>query len=323
MKIQVRLYGSAKSSEAGLTVARLTLTDRIDEASLRPRRLDPSARFFLKSVESDSADLESKIVDLLSQDSISIARSTSSSSHGVRTRADRFADEPYGTAAYWLAAVGRLETELDLEVDADDWQQMVDRMEDPDEEEAFAEASVRLRAGWLALLDPDPVRAERSYDALEHSLTRFLEWQGHVDPRTAAHETLARGLARFASGEQVRHPRAFLFGVAKHVMMERARQPKRQLNQDDWARRSSSAGNREPIEDPMMLVALGELSGRERRILLRYYAEKDHRAHCHELRVTSDTLQVMVHQIAEDVRGRRDAARRQAIRTSARETRSD
>lgn len=348
MRMDVRLYRAAEAGPARRAVATVTLTDRRDDASFAPPELNASAKFFLQSVHSEDRGLTDSIASVLRRDSMPVSRSTSSHNPHVRTRGDMSAREPYGTTAYWLAAVGRLETELPVELDPADWKRMVDTMEEVDVVKgAVAEAVADLAvvegvggefgftheavaedlaadsvsgtgvagddaplppAEWLATLDPDPVRAERCYQSLKRDLTRFLEWQ-HDDPEAAAQEALVRGLARMANGADTSKagPRGFLFGFAKKLVQEgwRIRERERPLDPVMAERRPSAERDHARVDARLMLEkVLGELSPRDRRIIVRYCTEKDHTRQCEELGVNSNYLRQIVYRIREGIRER-------------------
>ena len=79
-----------------------------------------------------------------------------------------------------------------------------------------------LTPDLLAILDPDPVRAEAAYHELRRQLVRFLEWQNCHDPEEAAQEALARGFKRIAGGvdTSVAGARSYFFGIAKNLVKE-------------------------------------------------------------------------------------------------------
>ena len=74
----------------------------------------------------------------------------------------------------------------------------------------------------LAVLDPDPVRAEARYGELRSQLVRFFEWQRHSDPEDAAQETLARGFRRVAAGVDTSAAgvHGYFFGIARNLVKE-------------------------------------------------------------------------------------------------------
>ena len=159
---------------------------------------------------------------------------------------------------------------------------------------------------WLACLHPDPVRAEEIYQTLKRDLTRFLEWQ-HDDPESAAQEALVRGLARIAAGADTSEagPRAFVFGFAKNIVREgwKIRMRERPLDPVVAERNPSTARDHQRVDARLMLQdVLGQLSARDRRLIVRYCTEEDHSAHCADLGVTPGNLRVMVHRIREKVR---------------------
>src|SRR5215471_18471707 len=83
----------------------------------------------------------------------------------------------------------------------------------------------------LAILDPDPVRAEALFRELRTQLVRFLEWQKCQDPEDAAQEALARGFKRIAEGADTSASgaRSYFFGIAKNLVKEGWKSRKEEL----------------------------------------------------------------------------------------------
>jgi RNA polymerase sigma factor (sigma-70 family) len=75
----------------------------------------------------------------------------------------------------------------------------------------------------LAILDPNPVRAEEKYVELYRKLSRYFEWNRQNDPEDLAQEALKRGFVRFQEGEGVtlENPAGYFFGIARNLLRER------------------------------------------------------------------------------------------------------
>src|SRR5262245_19411502 len=156
----------------------------------------------------------------------------------------------------------------------------------------------------LAILDPDPIRAEAAYRELRNQLVRFLEWQKCQDPEDAAQEALTRGLKRIAAGADtsVSGARSYFFGIAKNLVKEGWKSRKEELlDPADLERHPSTARHVEQVEARVALSeCLGRLRDNERRLLVRYFTE-DRIDLCRELGVTAGGLRVMVHRIRRKI----------------------
>ena len=83
----------------------------------------------------------------------------------------------------------------------------------------------------LVRLDADPARAADAYEALRLALTRFFDWRGAHFPDECADETMNRLARRVDEGAAVADIRSFALGIARLVLLERARSP--QVRQDE------------------------------------------------------------------------------------------
>ena len=100
-------------------------------------------------------------------------------------------------------------------------------------------------------------------------------------------------------------PRAYIFGVAKHVAAERKRRAQREVQLDpvDWSRRESNARDTHQVEARQYLeAARATLAPHKWRILIEYLRRSNHEALCKELNVTPGYLRVMVHRIRNELR---------------------
>lgn len=156
----------------------------------------------------------------------------------------------------------------------------------------------------LAVLDPDPVRAEARYGELRSQLVRFFEWQKHSDPEDAAQETLARGFRRIAGGVDTSASgvHGYFFGIARNLVKEGWKVRREELlDPAAWERRPSPGRHLEQVEARLALTHyLGRLRASERRLIVRYYTG-DRDGLSRELGVTAGNLRVIVHRIRQKI----------------------
>ena len=166
----------------------------------------------------------------------------------------------------------------------------------------------------LALLDPDPARAEERLADLQRQLRRFLEWDCR-DPQDGVQEVFARGLRRMREGVDTmeKGPSAYFFGIARNLIREGWKPKNRreqQLEPEDWSARASTARDIERTEAAIeMGQALNQLSPPDRTFIVRY-AEEGPEDLARELGRTVDNVRVMAFRIRERLRSTR--ASRQA-----------
>ncbi len=74
----------------------------------------------------------------------------------------------------------------------------------------------------LAILDPDPGRAEERYVELYQKLVRYFEWNRAAEPEDMAQEALKRGFARLQQGQKITIDDAagYFFGIARNLVRE-------------------------------------------------------------------------------------------------------
>jgi RNA polymerase sigma factor (sigma-70 family) len=165
-----------------------------------------------------------------------------------------------------------------------------------------------LASDLLAVLDPDPVRAEARYEELRSQLVRFFEWQKHSDPEDAAQETLARGFRRIAGGVDTSASgvHGYFFGIARNLVKESWKVRREALlDPAVWERTPSPGRHVEQVEARLALTHyLGKLPASERRLIVRYYTG-DRDALSRELGVTTGNLRVIVHRIRRKIKERR------------------
>ncbi len=158
----------------------------------------------------------------------------------------------------------------------------------------------------LSLLDTDPVTAEQQYRELRRSLIRFLESKT-PQPEEVADEAILRGLQRLAAGADVSKssPRAYVFGVAKMVALERFRKESREpvMSPADQDLKPGADTGHSKVEMQLAIErALRDLSPEERATFRRYYSDDDHEALSRELGVSRNHLRLIVHRIKNVIR---------------------
>ena len=129
----------------------------------------------------------------------------------------------------------------------------------------------------LARLDPDAERAADAYETLRLGLTRFFDWRGAHFPDECADETLNRLARRLDEGAEVTDPRGFALGIARMVLLERARSP--QVRQDELDERVLDApapppADVEPHLHECLDSCLASLSDDARTLILEYYQDQ-------------------------------------------------
>ena len=74
----------------------------------------------------------------------------------------------------------------------------------------------------LAILDPDPGRAEERYVELHQKLVRYFEWNRAAEPEDMAQEALKRGFTRLQQGQKITIDDAagYFFGIARNLVRE-------------------------------------------------------------------------------------------------------
>jgi DNA-directed RNA polymerase specialized sigma24 family protein len=77
----------------------------------------------------------------------------------------------------------------------------------------------------LARLDSDAEQAAAEYERLRRALVKFFDWRGAWPADECADEVLDRLMQRLADHQPVDDVRAFAYGIARIVLLERRRMP--------------------------------------------------------------------------------------------------
>lgn len=129
----------------------------------------------------------------------------------------------------------------------------------------------------LGRLDADPGRAADAYEALRLALTRFFDWRGAHFPDECADEAINRLARRLDDGVEIADLRGFALGIARLVLLERARQP--QARHDALDEHVLPAAVPLPIETGARLhdcldTCLASLAPDARSLILEYYQDQ-------------------------------------------------
>ena len=131
--------------------------------------------------------------------------------------------------------------------------------------------------GLLAKLCPDPEQAGLEYERLRRALVRFFDWR-HVSPADeCADECLDRLARRLVDTVSIMDVTQFAYGIARHVLLERRRQPG--VVSLDQAPALTATNPSLPDDDPRQACfdrCLAALPEDQRVLLLGYYeGERD------------------------------------------------
>jgi DNA-directed RNA polymerase specialized sigma24 family protein len=129
---------------------------------------------------------------------------------------------------------------------------------------------------FLACLDDDRRRAGERYEQLRSKLINFFQWRGAVFPEDQADETINRVIRKLAEGESIRDPATYVYGVARMVVLEAARQRDRAVPIDEVA----DPPEKRPLEEEYSEPRLGCLDGclqrlptKVRELITEYYVK--------------------------------------------------
>jgi DNA-directed RNA polymerase specialized sigma24 family protein len=87
---------------------------------------------------------------------------------------------------------------------------------------------------FLGRLGPDPAAAATEYVRMRDKLASFFAGRGSPSPEDDADRTLDRMARKLDEGARVDHVRAYAYGVARHVLMESARNERRRHAALQW-----------------------------------------------------------------------------------------
>jgi DNA-directed RNA polymerase specialized sigma24 family protein len=144
------------------------------------------------------------------------------------------------------------------------------------------------------------------YEVVRRKLIAFLDRRGALAPDTAADEVLDRVARRIEAGEPIRSLRAFIFGVARHVLMEGARRDSRERSASETL--AAIGAHQDSAEAERRLDCLehclGALARESRELVELYHGSDEPRpALADRLRLTPGAMRTRVHRLRNDLSG--------------------
>jgi DNA-directed RNA polymerase specialized sigma24 family protein len=145
------------------------------------------------------------------------------------------------------------------------------------------------------------------YEVVRRKLIRFLELRGAAWPESAADEALDRVARKVEAGEPIQNLRAYIFGVARHVLLEGARRDRRErLAHDAWAGTGEPDGAAEAERRLQCLEGcLRELPAESRALVEGYHARagtrEDREALARRFGLTPGALRTRMHRLRNEL----------------------
>jgi DNA-directed RNA polymerase specialized sigma24 family protein len=117
----------------------------------------------------------------------------------------------------------------------------------------------------------------REYETIRRKLIGFLDLRGAARPDALADETLDRVARKLEDGVAIENLRAYVFGVARLVLLESARREQRErMVQETWALlRGDQADEETQRRFACLERCLDELSAENRALIEAYHGDED------------------------------------------------
>jgi RNA polymerase sigma factor (sigma-70 family) len=148
---------------------------------------------------------------------------------------------------------------------------------------------------FLTCLDSDMTRAGEAYEKIRAKLMSFFEWRGFQFPEEHADEAINRVIRKIDEGGEIRDPSTYVYGVARMLILELAKQRDRQ---NEALENFSPPVEQAPEEDEDSQIrieclkrCLQNLSQENREMILGYYQE-DKSAKIESRRLLAERLQI-------------------------------
>jgi DNA-directed RNA polymerase specialized sigma24 family protein len=152
----------------------------------------------------------------------------------------------------------------------------------------------------LAILDPNPERAEEKYVELYRKLTRYFEWNRRPEPEDLAQEALKRGFSRLQEGQKitVEDPSGYFFGIARNLLRE-STTVRQEEELEDWHVAGSKTlyHGLDPNEQIVFLKECLERLPQDDFELLRAYIEGKADVWAKKTGIPSGTVRMRIHRI--------------------------
>ena len=157
---------------------------------------------------------------------------------------------------------------------------------------------------FLAVLDPDPVRAEQKCALLREKLVFYFRKNRVSSPEDLAQEVFLRARNRIGEGQTVyaEHPESYFFGIARNLLREewkRAARQEEELPEElaEPAARAESLERRILLED-----CLRNLEADNRTLLKTYIHEGPERTGV-AYGITANAASIRFHRLVARLRG--------------------
>ncbi|MEW6212969.1 MAG: hypothetical protein AB1631_31890 [Acidobacteriota bacterium] len=128
---------------------------------------------------------------------------------------------------------------------------------------------------FLARLDEDRERAGAKYETIRSKVISFFEWRGFAFAEDHADEAITRVIRKIDQGEEIRDPATYVYGVARMMTLEIAKQRERQ---SAALENVSSPQQEEEIDSRKRADCLNEclkkIPAESREMITEYYSEE-------------------------------------------------
>jgi DNA-directed RNA polymerase specialized sigma24 family protein len=153
----------------------------------------------------------------------------------------------------------------------------------------------------LAVLDPDPVRADRKCKLLWQKLEFFFRKNRASSPEDLTQEVFVRAKIRISEGQSVfaANPESYFYGIARHILQEDWRHVKSQPVSipEDGDKCFGSNAEAERLERRLLLEScIRHLDSGDRAFLKAYLRDGPVRA-AHAGRVTANACRIRFHRL--------------------------
>jgi DNA-directed RNA polymerase specialized sigma24 family protein len=126
----------------------------------------------------------------------------------------------------------------------------------------------------LSCLDADRERAGEQYLKIRNKLVSYFECRDCPFPEEHADETINRVARKLASGEEIREPATYVYGVARLLLLEILKERTRQQSAIEHLSRMQPESIEEDEEDRRLecfKTCLARLDAEDRRLITQYY----------------------------------------------------
>jgi RNA polymerase sigma factor (sigma-70 family) len=130
---------------------------------------------------------------------------------------------------------------------------------------------------FLACLDADRSRAGERYETLRQKLILYFQCRVVTAAEDAADEVLNRVMRKLDTGEEIREPTTYVFGIARLLLLEVARQQERQQElpaEIPVARPAYEEEDELASQVECLRHCLNKLTPENRELITHYYREE-------------------------------------------------